>query len=137
MSSGLVVDESLPVVNEFLPDEVLGISYLAALKIANNHNSLMEALLVGLVLGLLQQFLIVLTLDFHLLAKGDCSQVSVGRSVDEGNGLQVYHLLSDAILLTQRFLVPQVAGSHPVIRGIAWHTGNHTSSLLHGNGHHG
>ena len=137
VASRFVVEQRVTVVDEFLSDEVLGLCDFGALEVADDHGALVEALLVGLVLGLLQQFLVVLRLDLQLLAEGDRSEVSVGGRMDQFNRLQIHHLFGDAVLLAEGFFVPEVAGGHPIIGGVAGDAGDDSGSFLHGDGHHG
>ena len=76
VSSRLVVYNGVSSVDEFFPDQSFGISYFGAFEVTNQHNAFMEALLVGLVLGLLKQLLVVLTLDFELLAQNHRSPIA-------------------------------------------------------------
>lgn len=47
----------------------------------------MESLLVSLILGLFQQLLIVLALDFVLFTQSNGSEITIGRSVNKRNRL--------------------------------------------------
>lgn len=91
----------------------------------------MESLLVSLILGLLQQLLIVLTLDLVLFAQSDGSEITISRSVNEWNRLKVDHFFSDSVLVSEGLLVAQVGSGHPIIRSITWDACDHTCSLLH------
>ena len=64
VSSRFVVDQSMTIINQFLSDQIFGLSYLGSFEVTNNHCSLMEAFLIGFILSLLEQLLVILTLDF-------------------------------------------------------------------------
>ena len=136
MTSWFIINDSITAIDHFFLDHIFSINYFRSFEIAKQHNSFMKTFLVCLVFCFCQELFIVLTLDFHLLAKSDCCQVSM-RSFNQRNWISRNHFFRNFEFLSQGFFLPQISCSHPIIWRIARNTCNNSCSFFHWDSHHG
>mmetsp|Transcript_3059 Transcript_3059/g.5791 ORF Transcript_3059/g.5791 Transcript_3059/m.5791 type:complete len:317 (-) Transcript_3059:1164-2114(-) len=135
---GLAVQARAPVRAELVLEQRLGHLHRLALVFPDEHHSLIEALHVGAVLGLVQLDAVVLALNLHLLAHRHRGRVPELRDVDDGNHLKRHHpLVLDPELFAHGGLLLEVLQRHVVVRGVGGDTGHDSGALGHQDGEHG
>mmetsp|Transcript_3412 Transcript_3412/g.5765 ORF Transcript_3412/g.5765 Transcript_3412/m.5765 type:complete len:309 (+) Transcript_3412:1259-2185(+) len=134
----LVVGNGQLLVEEVLLDLGLCLFDRLANGYSHDHLALVEAFEVDLVLGLLQELLVLLGLDFEVVDQLDGGEVSELGDFDDGHGLEGdapagVHLE----LLSQVLFGLQVSEGGPVVRRVRGDTGDDSGSLRHRDGRHG
>jgi len=115
-STRFVIQSCFTSLDHFLSDQIFSLSNLFSFECSDKHSSLVETFLVGLVFSLIKKNSIILTLNFKLLAKCDCSQISISRGIDQWNRLDCHHFLSNTILFSKSFFVSKITSRHPIVR---------------------
>ena len=100
MSSWFIINQSLSSFYKLFFYKWFCLCNFYTLEISYYHCSLMKSFFISFLFCLLQKLFIVLTLNFKNLTQFYCCQISICWGINQRYRLNIYHFLSNVILLS-------------------------------------